>query len=78
MTMLAHKLDVLRAHGVTEGRPYETIEKTVLGPATPLPFIERLAELGIDCSIAGVVERHSLHLHLLLDAVIPRTNLVEA
>jgi F420-dependent oxidoreductase-like protein len=89
IAMLAHKLDVLRAHCVTEGRPYETIEKTVLGPATLrephpramtpealLPFIERLEELGIDRYIAGVVDRHSLH--LLLDAVIPRTNLVEA
>src|SRR5215212_12270565 len=30
---LSHKLDVLRAHCEAEGRPFEAIEKTVIGPA---------------------------------------------
>jgi alkanesulfonate monooxygenase len=89
MAMLKHKLDVLRAHCAVEGRAYETIEKTVLGPAAlraPHPramspealpaFIAQLAELGIDHYIAGVIDRDSLH--LLLEAVDPRIQLVEA
>ncbi len=62
---LTHKLDVLREHCATEGRPYEAIEKTTLdsfaltrdgrdGTVSPAQAIERfasLAELGIDQAI---------------------------
>lgn len=74
MALLQHKLDVLRGHCETEGRAYDSIEKTVLGPAPmreahpmamlpeALPaFIEQLAELGIDHYIVPVVDRGSLH-----------------
>jgi F420-dependent oxidoreductase-like protein len=70
---LQHKLDVLRAHCAAEGRPYESIEKTVIGPA-PLrfehpmalapeaipPFIEKLEGMGIDHYIIPVVDRGGL------------------
>lgn len=60
---LAHKLNVLRAHCATEGRPYEEIEKTSLGSIPGLTqagdsvsydrgqavaYLGQLAELGID------------------------------
>ncbi|MDQ3410750.1 MAG: LLM class F420-dependent oxidoreductase [Chloroflexota bacterium] len=32
-----HKLEVLRQHCETEGRPYDAIEKSTLGPAVALP-----------------------------------------
>src|SRR5918994_3310125 len=84
IALLQHKLDVLRAHCDTEGRSYESIEKTVLGPAAlreshpmamlpeALPaFLEQLAGMGIDHYISGVVDRASLN--LLLDEVIGRS-----
>jgi F420-dependent oxidoreductase-like protein len=89
MADLTHKLDVLRAHCEREGRSYEAIEKTVLGPAPlreahpmamppeELPaFLEELAGVGIDHYIAAVVDRGSLH--VLLDEVVARRALVEA
>ncbi len=62
---LRHKLDVLRGHCETAGRPYDAIEKTTLsnlnitrdgrdGSITPAQAIEqfaKLAELGIDHAI---------------------------
>ena len=81
IALLQHKLDVLRAHCEAEGRSYETIEKTVLGPAAlreshpmamspeALPeFLEQLEGMGIDHYISGVVDRPSLN--LLLDEVV--------
>lgn len=62
-----HKLDVLRGHCETEGRDYDAIEKTVLGPPV-IPagsggrglepeqaraYIGQLAALGIDHYIAS-------------------------
>ena len=89
MAQLAHKLDVLRAHCDAAGRPYETIEKTVLGPAPmreahpmamapeALPaFLDELAGLGIDHYIAPVVDRGTLN--ELLDCVQGRVALMEA
>ncbi|MGH2614876.1 MAG: LLM class F420-dependent oxidoreductase [Thermomicrobiales bacterium] len=89
MADLTHKLDVLRAHCENEGRPYDAIEKTVLGPAPlreahpmamppeELPaFLEDLDGVGIDHYIAAVVDRGGLH--VLLDEVIGRHALVEA
>jgi F420-dependent oxidoreductase-like protein len=89
MAMLAHKLDVLREHCEREDRPYDAIEKTVLGPAAmreahpmaiapeALPaFLVQLAELGIDHYIAPVVDRGTLG--ELVDAVQGRFALVEA
>lgn len=83
IALLQHKLDVLRAHCDAEGRSYETIEKTVLGPAAlreshpmamspeALPeFLEQLARMGIDHYISGVVDRSSLN--LLLEDVVGR------
>jgi F420-dependent oxidoreductase-like protein len=88
MATLAHKLDVLRAHCDAEGRPYEAIEKTVLGPpplrvddpraiapeAMPA-FIEKLEGLGIDQYIAPVLDPAGLR--VLLDEVVPRFDRAE-
>src|SRR5215208_136282 len=84
ITLLQRKLDVLRAHCDVEGRSYEDIEKTVLGPAALqeahpmamlpealLAFLEQLASMGIDHYISGVVDRASLN--LLLDEVVGRS-----
>jgi len=89
ITLLQHKLDVLRAHCDAEGRSYEAIEKTVLGPAALqeahpmamlpealLAFLEQLASMGIDHYISGVVDRASLN--LLLDEVVGRSIPVRA
>jgi alkanesulfonate monooxygenase SsuD/methylene tetrahydromethanopterin reductase-like flavin-dependent oxidoreductase (luciferase family) len=89
IALLQHKLDVLRAHCDAEGRSYETIEKTVLGPAAlreshpmamlpeTLPaFLEQLAGMGIDHYISGVIDRASLN--VLLDDVIGRSVPVRA
>jgi F420-dependent oxidoreductase-like protein len=88
MAALTHKLDVLRAHCETEGRSYDAVEKTVLGPAPlrdPHPmamppealpaFLEELEAVGVGHYIAAVVDRGSLH--VLLDEVIGRRALVE-
>jgi F420-dependent oxidoreductase-like protein len=52
---VSHKLDVLRAHCDTEGRDYDTIEKTILGRVDPsgdvsefLTQMEEYAKLGVD------------------------------
>ncbi|MBA2596933.1 MAG: LLM class F420-dependent oxidoreductase [Chloroflexia bacterium] len=89
MAALTHKLDVLRAHCETEGRSYDAIEKTVIGPAAmreahpmamppeAMPaFLEQLATLGIDHYISAVVDRASLH--VLLNEVLDRGVLVGA
>ena len=89
LAALSHKLDVLRAHCEAEGRPYDSIEKTVLGPA-PLreahpmamspeavpAFLEQLAELGIDHYIVPVVDRGTLT--EVIDLVQGRVALMEA
>src|SRR5919112_4663433 len=85
IALLQHKLDVLRAHCDAEGRSYEAIEKTVLGPAAlreshpmamlpeALPaFLEQLVGMGIDHYISGIVDRASLE--LLLDNVVGRSS----
>lgn len=82
LTELQHKLDVLRGHCETEGRPYEAIEKTVMGPSPTrephawgiLPeampaYIEELEEIGIDHLIVPVTDRANLN--LLLEAAQP-------
>ena len=89
MAQLQHKLDVLRAHCDAEGRSYDKIEKTVLGPAPirdahplamppeALPaFVEHLAGLGIDHYIVPVVDRGTLG--DVVDFVQGRFALVEA
>lgn len=54
---VGHKLDVLRAHCETEGRDYDTIEKTMLSrsnPYDPDAVVEEMrvfAKLGIDTVI---------------------------
>ncbi len=67
MDQLRHKLEVLRGHCETEGRPYEAIEKTTLGvppvtrnggngSVTPAQAVEQfgqLAEMGIDQNLIG-------------------------
>lgn len=66
---LEHKLDVLREHCQTVGRPYEQIEKTTLGglnvsrsggsgtmtPTEAIEYFRRLAALGIDHAIVNMV-----------------------
>ncbi len=89
MALLAHKLNVLRGHCEAEGRPYESIEKTVIGPGAlreshpmamepeALPdYLAQLEDMGIDHYISGVVDRASLD--LLLAEVLPRATRVEA
>jgi F420-dependent oxidoreductase-like protein len=84
IALLQHKLDVLRAHCEAEGRSYEAIEKTVLGPAAlreshpmamppeALPeFLVQLEGMGIDHYISAVVDRDSLN--VLLDDVLGRS-----
>ncbi len=89
LATLSHKLDVLRAHCEAEGRPFEAIEKTVIGPA-PLridhpmamapeavpAFVEQLEGLGIDHYIVAIVDRGSLD--SLLNEVVGRFALMEA
>jgi F420-dependent oxidoreductase-like protein len=89
LATLSHKLDVLRAHCEAEGRPFDAIEKTVLGPA-PLraehpmamapdavpAFVEQLEGLGIEHYIVPVVDRGSLD--SLLNEVLGRFALTEA
>ena len=83
MASLRHKLDVLRGHCEAEGRPYDAIEKTVIGPApmreahpmAMLPeavpaFIEQLDAMGVDHYIAAAVDRAGLN--ILLDEVVGR------
>jgi F420-dependent oxidoreductase-like protein len=89
LAALAHKLDVLRAHCEAEGRPFEAIEKTVIGPAplraehprAMLPdavpaFVEQLEGLGIDHYIVPIIDRGSLD--VLLNEVLGRVALTEA
>ena len=84
IALLQHKLDVLRAHCAAEGRSYEAIEKTVLGPAAlreshpmamppeALPeFLVQLEGMGIDHYISAVVDRDSLN--VLLDDIVGRS-----
>ena len=83
MVGLTHKLDVLRGHCETEGRSYDAIEKTVIGPAplrvdhpmamTPEAypsFVEQLEAIGIDHLIVPAVDRAGLD--VLLEEVVPR------
>ena len=66
-----HKLEVLRGHCETEGRPYDTIEKTTLGRIPGLTqtdgtvsydrseardFFGRLGELGVDQHLTSFVD----------------------
>jgi F420-dependent oxidoreductase-like protein len=89
LATLSHKLDVLRAHCEVEGRSFEAIEKTVIGPAplrTEHPramspdavpaFVKQLQGLGIDHYIVPIVDRGSLD--LLLNEVLGRLALTEA
>ena len=43
---LGHKLDVLRRHCEEEGRDYDEIEKTVMGPLDPGPAGDKIDELA--------------------------------
>jgi F420-dependent oxidoreductase-like protein len=86
MAELRHKLEVLRGHCETEGRSYDAIEKTVIGPA-PLreehpmamppeavpAFLQQLEELGIDHYIFPVVDRAGLD--VLLEEIVPTAGL---
>jgi F420-dependent oxidoreductase-like protein len=89
LAALAHKLDVLREHCEREDRPYESIEKTVLGPgplresdprALPpealVAFIAQLEGMGIDHYITWAVDRDAVS--LLLDEVVARLDRVGA
>src|SRR5215211_2540014 len=89
LTTLSHKLDVLRAHCKAEGRPFEAIEKTVIGPAPmraehpraispdAMPtFLEQLEGLGIDHYIVPIVDPASLD--LLLNEVLRQFALTDA
>jgi F420-dependent oxidoreductase-like protein len=79
---LAHKLDVLRSHCVTEGRDYDEIEKTVqtrfdLGEQgerveETIEHLQQLAELGIQVAHGTLVGAGSLRpLELMAERVIP-------
>ncbi|MCU1658952.1 MAG: putative monooxygenase [Pseudonocardiales bacterium] len=79
---LAHKLDVLRSHCVTEGRDYDEIENTVqtrfdLGEQgerveETIEHLQQLAELGIQVAHGTLVGAGSLRpLELMAERVIP-------
>jgi alkanesulfonate monooxygenase SsuD/methylene tetrahydromethanopterin reductase-like flavin-dependent oxidoreductase (luciferase family) len=89
LATLSHKLDVLRVHCEAEGRSFDAIEKTVIGPAplraehpmAMLPeavpaFVEQLEGIGIDHYIVPIVDRNSLD--TLLNEVLGRFALTEA
>ncbi len=72
-TTLHHKLDVLQQHCEREGREYDSIEKTVIGPfpgtfdhpmamapADFAQFVASLEPLGIDTYVTSAVDRNSL------------------
>jgi F420-dependent oxidoreductase-like protein len=86
MATLRHKLEVLRGHCETEGRSYDAIEKTAIGPAPmreehpwgmapeAVPaFLDQLTELGIDHYIFPVVDRAGLN--VLLEEIVPTAGL---
>jgi F420-dependent oxidoreductase-like protein len=88
LAMLAHKLDVLKAHCEREGRPYDAIEKTVSGPgplteqhplALPpdavVAFVEQLAAMGVDHYICAAVDRAGVD--IVVDEVVTRFGRVE-
>jgi F420-dependent oxidoreductase-like protein len=73
LNTLRHKLDVLRQHCEREGRDYNSIEKTVLGPfpgdidhpmaISPAGFarlVETLQPFGIDTYVSAVMDRTML------------------
>jgi F420-dependent oxidoreductase-like protein len=75
MATIRHKLDVLRGHCETEGRPYHAIEKTTLGmsvarqphpmamtPEVAVDLLGHLAELGVDHHIFGVMDAATVEL----------------
>ena len=85
LEQVRHKLDVLREHCETEGRPYDAIEKTTIGlpvvsrggregTITPEAAIERLGELaalGIDHHLIGMpTDQESFE--LLATEVVPQ------
>jgi F420-dependent oxidoreductase-like protein len=89
LSTLSHKLDVLRVHCEAVGRPFEAIEKTVIGPAPSraehpramspdaVPaFVEQLEGLGIDHYIVPIIDRGSLD--TLLNEVLGRFALTDA
>jgi F420-dependent oxidoreductase-like protein len=80
---LTHKLEVLKGHCEREGRPYDSIEKTVVAPSpspvprewgiTPdafIPFVEQLATLGVDHYICDATEQAGVE--LLVETVAAR------
>jgi F420-dependent oxidoreductase-like protein len=82
LNTLRHKLDVLRQHCEREGRDFNSIEKTVIGPfpgtidhpmalapADFAQFVETLEALGIDTYVSAVVDRNILQ--ALVDAAEP-------
>ena len=82
LATLRHKLDVLQQHCEREGRDFNSIEKTVIGPfpgtldhpmaMSPADFTQFVASLepfGIDTYVSPVIDRESLQ--LLVDAAEP-------
>jgi F420-dependent oxidoreductase-like protein len=79
---LMHKLDVLREHCDRERRVYDEIYKTCyflfdVGPngekvVETVDQLARLAEMGFDAAIGGVVDAHTLRpLEIIGSAIIP-------
>lgn len=73
LATLQHKLNVLREHCEREGRDFNSIEKTVLGPfpgefdhpmamapADFARFVASLEPFGIDTYVSATIDRHSL------------------
>lgn len=74
LATLRHKLDVLQQHCEREGRDFNSIEKTVIGPfpgnfdhpmamapAVFTPFVASLEPLGIDTYVSAAIDRSSLN-----------------
>ena len=76
------KLEILREHCETEGRDYDSIEKTVYYPFDPgtdgdqvdkiLADLRGLADLGVSTALGGVRDVHTLRpLELIGERIIP-------
>jgi alkanesulfonate monooxygenase SsuD/methylene tetrahydromethanopterin reductase-like flavin-dependent oxidoreductase (luciferase family) len=82
-SLLGHKLAVLREHCQAVGRPYEAIERTVLGTVKLAPgamsadevveVCHELAELGVQQVIYNTPDAHDLRsIERIASEIIPR------
>ncbi len=90
--VLQHKLDTLRDHCQSVGRPYEQIEKTTLDslhvtrdgrngtmtPAAAIEYFAHLASMGIDQAIFNMPNVHDLEpFDLLATEIVPQVEKIQ-